>query len=213
SVRVAAKVVDKGRRYAVARHWLGKGLPTYTCPLCDFHGGFVSTIGVSAKRVAAVCPNCRSFERHRLQKVVLDRLNGGAVQFAGKSCLQFSRDSISPFLSTICKHVMVVDNSQMSDDTLRMDMREIPLADETFDIVFASHVLEHIKDDMTALKEVRRVLKPGGIAILPVPISLTEPTVEFASPQEFGHVRAPGFDYFDRYTEVFGKTDLFLSNQ
>ena len=49
------------------------------------------------------------------------------------------------------------------------DATNYPAADESFDLIFMNHVLEHIPDAATALAEVRRVLKPGGHAIIGVP--------------------------------------------
>ena len=50
-----------------------------------------------------------------------------------------------------------------------VDIRSLPFANGTFDCVYASHVLEHIREDRVALSEIRRILKPGGLAILPLP--------------------------------------------
>jgi SAM-dependent methyltransferase len=85
-----------------------------------------------------------------------------------------------------------------------IDLCSLPFAEGSYDIVYASHVLEHIRDDQRALAEIHRILSPGGIAILPVPI-VVDHTVEYdaANPLEEHHVRAPGLDYFDRYREVF----------
>jgi len=73
-------------------------------------------------------------------------------------------------------------------------------------------VLEHIPDDQKAISEIRRILKPNGIAILPVPI-YSENTIEYPEPNplEFYHVRAPGMDYFDRYERHFSKVERFSS--
>ncbi|MCB1706410.1 MAG: class I SAM-dependent methyltransferase [Halioglobus sp.] len=92
------------------------------------------------------------------------------------------------------------------------DIQNLPFADNSYDFVFASHVLEHVPDDDKALSEVRRILRPGGVAVLPVPI-VAETTVEYgeANPYEFGHVRAPGFDYYDRYNKHFRRMELFHS--
>jgi len=43
--------------------------------------------------------------------------------------------------------------------------------DGTFDVVICSHVLEHVPDDVQAMREIRRILRPGGVAVLLVPIS------------------------------------------
>jgi ubiquinone/menaquinone biosynthesis C-methylase UbiE len=45
------------------------------------------------------------------------------------------------------------------------------LKNGTFDIIWASHILEHVKDDIKAIQEITRVLKKGGIAVLPVPVN------------------------------------------
>ena len=62
----------------------------------------------------------------------------------------------------------------------KVDIQKLPFVDATYDFVFASHVLEHIKDDEKALFEIRRILKPNGIAVLPVPL-VAEKTIEYPS--------------------------------
>jgi SAM-dependent methyltransferase len=55
----------------------------------------------------------------------------------------------------------------------------LPFADGTFDAVICNHVLEHVSDDRLALAELHRVLRPGGWALLQVPIALAlERTIE-----------------------------------
>jgi len=49
------------------------------------------------------------------------------------------------------------------------DILNYPTGDDAFDVIFFNHVLEHIPDDAAALREVRRILKPGGLLILGVP--------------------------------------------
>jgi SAM-dependent methyltransferase len=49
----------------------------------------------------------------------------------------------------------------------------LPFLDQQFDLVIANHVLEHIPDDRKAMRELFRVLKNGGRAILQVPYSTT----------------------------------------
>jgi SAM-dependent methyltransferase len=90
----------------------------------------------------------------------------------------------------------------------------LPFANGSYDVVYASHVLEHIKDDALAIAEIRRILRPNGIAILPVPI-VGGRTVEYDEPNsaEHGHVRAPGLDYYDRYRKVFSEVKVFSSEE
>jgi SAM-dependent methyltransferase len=93
---------------------------------------------------------------------------------------------------------------ERSDVDHQVDLQRLPFADGSYDFVYASHVLEHIRDDMAALGEIARILRPGGVAVLPVPIVAAQ-TIEYAEPNplESMHVRAPGPDYFDRYKTAF----------
>jgi SAM-dependent methyltransferase len=51
----------------------------------------------------------------------------------------------------------------------RGDVCALPFADETFDCVLATDIIEHVDDDVTALREIRRVLKPDGRVLITVP--------------------------------------------
>jgi SAM-dependent methyltransferase len=92
---------------------------------------------------------------------------------------------------------------------IKMDITRIQFPDERFDMVICNHVLEHVPDDMVAMRELHRVLKPGGTAILQVPLSmklratLEDPRITNPRDRErvFGqsdHVRVYGTDYSDR---------------
>lgn len=92
---------------------------------------------------------------------------------------------------------------------ISMDIHDIPFEENTFDVVFCNHVLEHVNDDQQCMRELCRVLKPGGMAIMQVPwIPEQEKTVEDPSitdPKErerlfgqYDHVRKYGADYADR---------------
>jgi hypothetical protein len=72
-------------------------------------------------------------------------------------------------------------------------------------------VLEHIKEDDHALAEIRRVLTPAGIAVLPVPI-VAGTTIEYPHAYEFGHVRAPGADYYEKYQQYFAQVKTWSSH-
>lgn len=102
---------------------------------------------------------------------------------------------------------VTTDYCEMSH--VNMDITNLAVADNSFDAVICSHVLEHIPDDRRAMQEIHRVLKPGGWAILQVPLDLRlETTYEdftITDPHQrklhFGqedHVRWYGRDYIDR---------------
>ena len=90
-----------------------------------------------------------------------------------------------------------------------MDLTSLTYADGTFDWVICFHVLEHIPDDRRAMREILRVLKPGGIAILQSPVHEEQESTyeDFSIVDERGresafgqkdHVRVYGRDYVDR---------------
>lgn len=84
----------------------------------------------------------------------------------------------------------------------------LPYPSSTFDLIICSHVLEHIVDDRAALREIRRVLSPDGVAVIVVPVSDRPSTYEdptIVDPQDriehFGqsdHVRIYGQDLYER---------------
>jgi ubiquinone/menaquinone biosynthesis C-methylase UbiE len=89
----------------------------------------------------------------------------------------------------------------------KMDITNIRYPDDHFDVIFCSHVLEHVQDDERALRELSRVLNPAGWAILMVPIkadlTFEDPSVIDSEQrrQVFGqqdHVRIYGEDFVDR---------------
>jgi len=88
-----------------------------------------------------------------------------------------------------------------------MDITNIQFPDGSFDVIYCSHVLEHIPDDSRAMRELSRVLNPDGWAILQVPIhgDKTHEGLSIVDPAErerlFGqpdHVRSYGLDFRDR---------------
>jgi ubiquinone/menaquinone biosynthesis C-methylase UbiE len=91
----------------------------------------------------------------------------------------------------------------------QFDIEEIPYPDNSFDLVFASHVLEYVKNDKKAINEIKRVLRPGGLAFLPVPM-LHDKTIDFEErPPNKRIIRETGVDYFDRYREVFTEVKVY----
>jgi SAM-dependent methyltransferase len=92
---------------------------------------------------------------------------------------------------------------------VKMDVHELPFAENTFDVVFCNHVMEHVDDDIQAMSEIHRVLKPGGWAIIQSPVymhldkTLEDPSITDPMEREqvFGqndHMRKYGRDYGDR---------------
>ncbi|EID14766.1 type 11 methyltransferase [Mycolicibacterium phlei RIVM601174] len=90
---------------------------------------------------------------------------------------------------------------------IKMDITDIEFEDNFFDVIYCSHVLEHVQDDRKAMREFHRVLKPAGWAVLQVPItanetfedpSVTDPVERLRLFGQEDHVRRYGPDYKER---------------
>jgi SAM-dependent methyltransferase len=86
----------------------------------------------------------------------------------------------------------------LESTALALDMARMDLPGGSFDVVVCHRVLEHVYDDAAALAEVWRVLRPGGLLSISVPLSLDlERTVEWhvPDPRRHGHLRSYGADF------------------
>jgi SAM-dependent methyltransferase len=138
------------------------------CPCCQL--GF-ARFDDDWNRPDAICPRCGSHERHRLLRLWLERrgeLTGRVLHFAPEYCL-------TRWLRTRPELDYVTSDFPGRDADLRLDMTAIDLPDAGFDAVIASHVLEHVADDRAALAELARILRPGGRAIVMVPVDHARP--------------------------------------
>lgn len=185
--------------------------PRFRCPVCGYHGPFLAMQRPSGRREHAQCPDCKSLERHRLQFLVLEQLLHG-MPCESMRILHFAPE---PFLATYLRRRFgryETADLQMKGVDHNVDITALPFEPASYDFVFASHVLEHVRDDRKALAEIRRILAPGGIAVLPVPL-VGATTVEYPEPNpaEDYHVRAPGYDYYARYLPFFSRVDEYPS--
>ena len=176
----------------------------YICPICNYKGPFMD----KNNRHRAKCPKCGELERARMAMLVVNEI------YDDHKASQTDVLHISPenFLRKIFKKKY---KSYISSDLYRkdvdhqFDIEEIPYPDNSFDLVFASHVLEYVKNDKKAINEIKRVLRPGGLAFLPVPM-LHDKTIDFEErPPNKRIIRETGVDYFDRYREVFTEVKVY----
>jgi SAM-dependent methyltransferase len=159
-------------------------------------------------RHRAKCPKCGELERARMAMLVVNEI------YDEHKASQTDVLHISPenFLRKIFKKKY---KSYISSDLYRkdvdhqFDIEDIPYTDNSFDLVFASHVLEYVKNDKKAINEIKRVLRPGGLAFLPVPM-LHDKTIDFEErPPNKRIIRETGVDYFDRYREIFTEVKVY----
>jgi SAM-dependent methyltransferase len=189
-----------------------RGKIQFICPICNYEGPFADFRSFAGDRKYSICPHCGALERHRLQYLTVKI----ALQYVNTAEMKMIHFAPEDFLRSI--FVSLVRTYETADLFMkgvdyRVNIENMPFPDESYDFVFASHVLEHVRDDRKAIREIRRVLRPHGVAILPVPVVCSK-TIEYPEPNpyEAGHVRAPGLDYFERYREYFSRVEIHTSD-
>ncbi|MDG0974473.1 MAG: class I SAM-dependent methyltransferase [Crocinitomicaceae bacterium] len=214
----------------------------YICPFCNYSSRDLSIIGIDipiliekqvvggGKRFGG-CYNCDATDRERLIYIYLTEkvkiFNAGKNQ-----CILHiaPEKNLSRLLLDFCfnKYVcgdLFTEGYQYPAHVQNINVLNIPYGDNTFDLIICNHVLEHIPTDLEAMKELQRVLKIGGQAVLQVPISknsaqtfedfsVTEPKQREIVFGQFDHVRIYGQDYVNRLEESgFKVRRINISNE
>lgn len=177
------------------------------CPVCDSRVRAFLPLHRAYNRT---CPVCRSLQRHRFVWPLLDQLTGRPesglrlLHVAPESGLRarlqarVGRGYTGTDLHAVCGGSPV---------DARADLTALPFACAAFDAVYCSHVLEHVPDDRAAMRELARVLRPGGWALIVVPVtapatvedaSLADPVEQERRFGQLDHVRRYGPDALDR---------------
>lgn len=175
------------------------GPERHECPCCGWRGArFLDHVRETYRMKAAVCPRCRSHSRHRGLALYLTAL----LAQLGPRCavLHFAPErSLARFFSMHQGlRYFGVDLGPRAA-TACADITAIPFRAGAFDLLIASHVIEHVGDDRAALAELARVTAPGGHALIMAPMvprwRETE-TREFGypNPEYEGHWRIYGRD-------------------
>lgn len=193
------------------------------CPICEHHYRIFLPYGRINPRKNALCPSCLSLERHRLiwlylrEKTDFFQKKLDVLHIAPEHCF------MKPFEKQHGDKYITADiESPLAK--VKMDIHEMPFEDSRFDAVLCNHVLEHVTDDIKAMSEIRRVLKPGGWAIMQIPFFSPVPDVTFEDhsitdkrerEKIFGqddHVRKYGRDYSKRIEKagLKAKEDRFV---
>ena len=175
--------------------------------------------GYGKQRENALSPSTLSLERHRLMWLFLrdettffnsDR-KLKTLHIAPEQCfLDVFRKQENLEYTTSDLESPIAD--------VKADICDLPFKDNSFDVVFCNHVLEHITDDKKAMQELFRVMKRGGFGIFQIPQDLSrENTFEDNSITDkkerakifgqYDHVRIYGKDYFNKLRSIGFKVD------
>ncbi len=179
------------------------------CPVCHHTYTKFFPYGRKPVRDNALCFHCLSLERHRLLWLYL------------KERTAFFHDPlrvlhIAPELCFINRFENLPNLDYITADLesplakVKMEIHHIPFGDDEFDVAICNHVMEHVDNDIRAMEEIRRVLKPGGWAIIQSPLmgwhlnktfedpNITDPDERERVYGQSDHVRLYGKDYPDR---------------
>jgi SAM-dependent methyltransferase len=173
--------------------------------------------GYENPRENVLAPSTLSLERHRLLWLYLknetDFFSGNhkVLHFAPEQAFykRFRKLRNLDYTTTDL-------NSPLAD--VKADICDLPFEDNRYDIILCNHVLEHIPDDIKAMQELYRVLKPGGWGIFQVPQdlkrtntfednSITDKKERARIFGQYDHVRIYGRDYFDKLRSVGFKVE------
>lgn len=203
---------------------------TYHCPFCGFSSNALSEVGVDASVLSELhvigggkrnggCYKCSSVDRVRLVYLYLRDEFKLFDKSKDLSILHFAPEKhisekimAGGFKNYLCADLFAEGYSYPSY-VQNINLLNMNFPENSFDLVICNHVLEHIPNDYDAMKALFNVLKPGGTAILQVPISsklektLEDPTITTDSDRlrvfgQYDHVRIYGQDYPDRLTEA-----------
>ncbi|MDP4599777.1 MAG: class I SAM-dependent methyltransferase [Polaribacter sp.] len=170
--------------------------------------------GYGKQRENALSPSTLSLERHRLMWLFLRDETDFFTSTKKLKTLHIAPEQC--FLSIFKKQQnleYVTSDLESPIADVKADICNLPFEDNSFDVIFCNHVLEHIPDDTKAMQELFRVLKKGGFGIFQVPQdlnmditfednSITDKKERAKIFGQYDHVRVYGKDYFDRLREI-----------
>jgi len=181
------------------------------CPCCGWKGfDFIPLDGFSFWVPRNICPNCLAYDRHRGFQIYVQRHDRHLLEMFGY-LLNYAPESY--LRNIICTNPKITYvSSDLDPERLRepkgctfmSDILHIPLPDNSVHAEVCFHLLEHLQDDRAGITELRRVLRPGGVVYIMVPINLRLTETEYFGrphPEVFGHWWAPARDYVERFRD------------
>ncbi len=194
-----------------AKRFLYRGDARY-CNICNSSVSHFLDAGYRIPRPDGACPVCHSWERHRLSWYFLEHQTTlFSMAKSGQNRPIFLHIAPGPHLRqrlSAVKHLRYLTaDLQNQDVDVNFDLTQTPLPQASIDAMYCSHVLEHIPDDIAVMKEMFRVLKPGGWCVIMVPLhegdtvedpTLTDPEERIRRFGQEDHVRIYGRDIVRR---------------
>ena len=184
------------------------------CPICGSQYRKFMPYGYVTSREDALCPRCLALERHRMIWLWMTRCTTLLQEHPRLLHVAPEVSLMRHFrrLYGASGNYITADlESPLAD--MHFDIQHIPLEDSSVDVVICNHLLEHVADDRLALREIHRVLRPGGWGIMLVPEdrsrattfeddSITDPKRRTELFGQYDHRRVYGRDYDKRLEDA-----------
>lgn len=157
-------------------------------------------------RQDVLCPVCKSLPRHRILACWFERHLG----YLRKANILFFAPGRSEMIWLKRNKVSCVTADLCAKADIQLDIQKTDLSDESYDLIVCNHVLEHVDDFRKALKEMYRILRPGGSFICSFPM---DPKVELLDEDPSVQTEEERIRRFGQndHKRVFGmKVDRFL---
>ncbi|MEO1265080.1 MAG: methyltransferase domain-containing protein [Pseudomonadota bacterium] len=173
-----------------------------TCSICGGTNFIPAFRGRLYKGQPPKCASCGSFERHR---AVFRAFKIIAGELSGLAALHFAPDpSVDP--SWFASYRQSTFGTETS-----LDMMATGLADGEVDVVISNHVLEHVADDIAALRETMRISGPEGLIHFTVPVPMAWIETEdwgYPKPEANDHYRGYGADTPGRFVRAIPEVSI-----
>ncbi len=192
--------------------YIGRGKE---CPICGTRRRKFLPYGYDVQRENALCPSCLSLERHRLlwlylthESTLFDELPTLLHIAPEVSIMKRLRKS---YHNVSSRYTTADLESPLAD--IHFDVQDIPLDDNSQQVIICNHIMEHIPDDIKAMREIHRVLQHGGWAVILVPLdpsraetfeddSITDSAQRAKIFGQYDHRRIYGRDYPTRLQQA-----------
>ena len=191
--------------------WMYRG-DNFTDPIDGKNYKSFLPYGYEKQRQNVLSPGTLSLERHRLMWLYLQNETDFLTSNLKVLHMAPEQSFYKRFRTMKNLNYITCDlDSPIAD--VKADIQDLPFEENSFDVIFCNHVLEHVDNDQKALSELFRVMKPGGWGILQVPIryqqekTFEDPTITDRKERiekfgQYDHVRVYGMDYYEKLADA-----------
>lgn len=155
-----------------------------------------------------LCPHCFTADRDRMIVSFLEKENLRDAAKGAKALQIAPAHAISWWIMNHCPQIEYETTDLfMEGVTFRSDIQDMNMiADEAYDVIICSNVLEHVQDDRKALRELKRILKPDGKVVFLVPVVLDRDEID----EEWGLPEEENWRRFGQgdHCRLYGKAGL-----